>query len=174
MAVIAELSDKMQDYVSALRRYALVLTRNRDAAEDLVQETLVKAIAAADSWDPESNLRVWLFRIMHNTHISAIRKTKVRDAAKPDLPEPVDHTDPTVRVELNQVLDALGQLPEAQRRPIILVALEDMSYAEAASVLDIPMGTLYSRLGRGRAALRKILDQKKEADPKVIRLGEHK
>ncbi|KIC48146.1 hypothetical protein RA29_17735 [Tateyamaria sp. ANG-S1] len=164
----------MQDYVSALRRYALVLTRNRDAAEDLVQETLVKAIAAADSWDPESNLRVWLFRIMHNTHISAIRKTKVRDAAKPDLPEPVDHTDPTVRVELNQVLDALGQLPEAQRRPIILVALEDMSYAEAASVLDIPMGTLYSRLGRGRAALRKILDQKKEADPKVIRLGEHK
>ena len=174
MAVIAELSEKMQDYVTALRRYALVLTRNRDAAEDLVQETLVKAIAAADSWDRDSNLRVWLFRIMHNTHISAVRKAKVRDAAKPDLPEPVDHTDPTLRVQLNQVLDALDQLPEAQRRPIVLIALQEMSYAEAASALDLPLGTLYSRLGRGRAALRRILDEKKEADLKVVHLGERK
>ena len=167
MAVIAELSGKMQDYVSALRRYALVLTRNRDAAEDLVQDTLVKAIAAADSWNPDSNLRVWLFRIMHNTHVSAVRKTKVRDAAKPDLPEPVDRTDPTLRVQVEQVLDALDQLPEAQRRPIVL-----MSYAEAAAALDIPLGTLYSRLGRGRAALRTLLEEKKMNDPKVVRLGE--
>lgn len=174
MAVIAELSEKMQDYVTALRRYALVLTRNRDAAEDLVQETLVKAIAAADSWDRDSNLRVWLFRIMHNTHISTVRKAKVRDAAKPDLPEPVDRTDPTLRVQLNQVLDALDQLPEAQRRPIVLIALQEMSYAEAASALDLPLGTLYSRLGRGRAALRRILDEKKEADLKVVHLGERK
>ena len=172
MAVIAELSGKMQDYVSALRRYALVLTRNRDAAEDLVQDTLVKAIAAANSWNPDSNLRVWLFRIMHNTHVSAVRKTKVRDAAKPDLPEPVDRTDPTLRVQVEQVLDALDQLPEAQRRPIVLIAVQEMSYAEVAAALDIPLGTLYSRIGRGRAALRKILEEKKMNDPKVVRLGE--
>ncbi|WP_189799545.1 RNA polymerase sigma factor [Tateyamaria sp. syn59] len=170
MAVVKELSSKMQEYVTSLKRYALVLTRNRDIADDLVQETLVKAIAAADSWDPNSNLRVWLFRIMHNTHISALRKAKVRQDAKADLPEPVDRSDPSLRVQVNQVLDALDQLPEAQRRPIIMIALNEMSYAEAAEALNVPMGTLYSRLGRGRNALRKILDETDDADPKVVKL----
>jgi RNA polymerase sigma factor (sigma-70 family) len=167
MGVRKELERSIHDYVTSLRRYALVLTRNSTAAEDLVQETLVKAIAASDSWMPGTDLRVWMFRIMHNTHISERRRHVVREQAKFMLPRPIDTTDPTKRIELQQVLDALDQLPEAQRQPIVLVALQEMSYAEAAHTLDVPLGTLYSRLGRGRAALRQIVEGLK---PKRLRL----
>jgi RNA polymerase sigma-70 factor (ECF subfamily) len=164
----AELERRLTDYVTSLRRYALVLTRNRDQAEDLVQETLVKAIAASDSWQPGSDLRVWLFRILHNTFISDRRRAKVRDDARLMLPEPVEETDPTRRIELQQVLDALEQLPEAQRQPIVLVALKEMSYADAARTLDLPLGTFYSRLGRGREALREIVGKVKSTKLKLV------
>ena len=168
MAVRKELERSIHDYTTSLRRYALVLTRNGDAAEDLVQETLVKAIAASDRWEPGTDLRVWMFRIMHNTHISERRRHQVRELAKPLLPKPVDTTDPTMRIELQQVLDALDKLPEAQRQPIALIALQEMSYAEAASILDVPLGTFYSRIGRGRTALRRILGELQSKKPKLV------
>lgn len=151
------ISEDLHEHVGSLRRYALVLTRNRDDAEDLVQETLTKAIAAAHTWQPGNDLRPWLFRIMHNTHVSALRKARVRDAAAPDLVETVAPEHQHGSVELRQVLDALETLPEAQRKPIMLVALSDMSYNDAAKSLDVPLGTFMSRLGRGRAALRKLV-----------------
>lgn len=144
-------------HTASLRRYALVLTRDPTAADDLVQETLMKAIDKADTWQPGTNLRPWLFRIMHNTHISDLRRAKTRSDAAPDLPEPVVPDHQHVQLELKQVLQALDQLPEAQRLPIILIALREMSYAEAARTLDVPLGTFMSRLGRGREALRKIV-----------------
>ena len=147
----------IRTHIASLRRYALVLTRNPGDAEDLVQETLMKAIAKADTLDPSRCLRPWLFRIMHNTHVSGLRRAQVRQAADPDLPEPISPERQHRQIELQQVLDRLDQLPEAQRRPIILVALEDMSYAEAAQSLDVPLGTFMSRLGRGREALRKLV-----------------
>lgn len=168
MDLRAELERRLNDYVTSLRRYALVLTRDRDQAEDLVQETLTKAIAAADSWQPGSDLRVWLFRILHNTHVSERRRARVRDDARLMLPEPTEAADPTKRIELQQVLDALQQLPEAQRLPIVLVALNEMSYAEAAKTLDVPLGTFYSRLGRGREALRRIVGGIKSARLKLV------
>ncbi|TDL86918.1 sigma-70 family RNA polymerase sigma factor [Meridianimarinicoccus aquatilis] len=163
-----ELESRIHEYVVSLRRYAMVLTRNPDAAEDLVQETLTKAIAAAEQWQPGTELRVWLFRILHNTHVSERRRHKVREDARIMLPEPVDTSDPTERIELQQVLDALSELPEAQRLPIVLVALKEMSYADAARTLDLPLGTFYSRLGRGRAALRKIFDTVKTTRLKLV------
>ncbi len=168
VGVRKELERSIHDYTISLRRYALVLTRNGDAAEDLVQETLVKAIAASESWEPGTDLRVWMFRIMHNTHISERRRHQVREQAKPMLPKPVDTTDPTTRIELQQVLDALDQLPEAQRQPIALIALQEMSYAEAARILDVPLGTFYSRIGRGRVALRQIVEGLKPSRPKLV------
>ena len=147
----------IRTHIASLRRYALVLTRESGDAEDLVQETLMKAIAKADTLDPSSCLRPWLFRIMHNTHVSGLRRAQVRKAADPDLPEPISPERQHRQLELKQVLDRLDELPEAQRRPIILVALEDMSYAEAAQSLDVPLGTFMSRLGRGREALRKLV-----------------
>ena len=151
------LKAEVTQHTASLRRYALVLTRDATAADDLVQETLVKAIDKADTWQPGTSLRPWLFRIMHNTHISDLRRTKTRSDAAPDLPEPVVPDHQHTQLELKQVLEALDQLPEAQRKPIILIALREMSYAEAARALDVPLGTFMSRLGRGREALRQIV-----------------
>jgi len=94
---------------------------------------------------------------MHNTHISDLRRAKTRSDAAPDLPEPVVPDHQHTQLELKQVLQALDQLPEAQRKPIILIALREMSYVEAARSLDVPLGTFMSRLGRGREALRRIM-----------------
>ena len=153
------IAEQIHTHVQGLRRYALVLTRNPDDAEDLVQETLTRAIAAAHTWQPGTELRPWLFRILHNAHISGLRRARVRAEAAPDLVEAAVQPDALSRIELAQVLDALETLPEAQRKPILLVALEEMSYAEAARSLDVPLGTFMSRLGRGRAALRKLMGE---------------
>lgn len=162
------LQDQLHEQIAGLRRYALVLTRNRDDAEDLVQDTLTKALDKAHTWQPGTDLRPWLFRILHNTHISNLRKQKVRRVAAVDLPDPVMPETQTVALELKQVLEALEQIPEAQRKPIVLVALEDMSYADAARSLDVPLGTFMSRLGRGRAALRKLLGDMKRGKLQLI------
>ena len=163
MTARAELAEQIHEHVGSLRRYALVLKRNRDAAEDLVQDTLVKAIAAAESWQPGSDMRVWLFRIMHNTNVSDLRKVQVRERAKHELPEPDVAPDASLQLEVRQVLKALEKLPASQRQPIILVALKEMSYAEAAEALNLPLGTFYSRLGRGRAALRRLVEHTTDA-----------
>ena len=151
------LKSELHTHVASLRRYALVLTRDTVAADDLVQETLVKAIAKADTFQPGTDLRPWLFRILHNTHISDLRRAKTRADAAADLPEPIARECQHTQLELKQVLGALEQLPEAQRVPIILIALREMSYAEAARSLDVPLGTFMSRLARGREALRRIV-----------------
>ncbi|MEM1387043.1 MAG: sigma-70 family RNA polymerase sigma factor [Pseudomonadota bacterium] len=163
-----ELEHQIHDYTRALRRYAMVLTRDADMAEDLVQDTLTKAVAAAEQWRPGSDLRVWLFRIMHNTHIDDRRKSKVREDAKPMLADPVHDEDPTKRIELQQVLNALAKLPKAQRDPIVLVALKDMSYSDAARALNVPVGTFFSRLARGRVALRQLTDGMKTAKLRLV------
>jgi RNA polymerase sigma-70 factor (ECF subfamily) len=165
MADNSGIADRLREHVAGLRRYALVLTRDRDRAEDLVQDCLAKAIAAADTWQPGTDLRVWLFRILHNTHVSELRKQRVRREAAPEIPDPVVEADATKRVELQQVLDALDRLPEDQRRAIVLVALEGMSYADAAKALGVPPGTLYSRLGRGREALRRAMNGARDDQP---------
>ncbi|MGY6548740.1 MAG: sigma-70 family RNA polymerase sigma factor [Roseinatronobacter sp.] len=151
------LKAELNAHTKSLRRYAMVLTRDAVQADDLVQETLLKAIDKADTFQPGSDLRPWLFRIMHNTFISDLRRARTRAEAAVDLPDPIAPDCQHRQLELKQVLGALDKLPEAQREPIILIALREMSYAEAARVLDVPLGTFMSRLGRGREALRKIM-----------------
>ncbi len=150
--------EQLNDHVASLRRFALVLTRSRDEAEALVQETLLRAVAAADAWQPGTDLRAWLFKIMHNQHISDMRKRQVREAAQPEFPPPVAQASQSLRVEARQALEALGTLPEAQRQAIVLVALEDMRYQDAAAVMGVPLGTFMSRLARGREALRRLIE----------------
>ncbi|MCC5984949.1 MAG: sigma-70 family RNA polymerase sigma factor [Rhodobacteraceae bacterium] len=166
------LKSELHSHVASLRRYALVLTRDPVAADDLVQETLVKAIAKADTFQPGTDLRPWLFRILHNTHISDLRRARTRADAAPDLPEPIARDCQHTQLELKQVLGALDQLPEAQRMPIILVALREMSYAEAARTLDVPLGTFMSRLGRGREALRGIVRGVKRGELSLLKRKE--
>jgi RNA polymerase sigma factor (sigma-70 family) len=159
--------------VAGLRRYALALTGSRFEAEDLVQDTLARAVAAAASFRKGGNLRSWLFTIMHNAFISSVR---ARRAAERELDDDVLELSqaPTQldRLEVRDVLAALARLPEAQRAALVLIALEDFSYSEAARVLGVPLGTLMSRLARGREALRRAMSE--EAPPQLHIVGDRR
>lgn len=153
------MKDKIGDHVRALRRYALVLTRNAGEAEDLVQEALTKALGGAHLFSPGRDLRVWLFSILHNVHVSRMRRRRVAQRAEAQIDRSgVSAASQTVHMELRQALDCLDRLPEDQRRAVALVALESLSYNQAAAILGIPLGTLMSRLARGREALRRMTD----------------
>lgn len=143
-----------------LRRYARALLGSRTLADDLVQDCLERAWSRFHLWREGSNVRTWLFTIMHNLHANAARSASRRPrtvALEDDLPaQPVRATQED-GLEVALVEDGLARLPEEQRAVILLVGLEDMSYQEAADVLGVPVGTVMSRLHRGRERLREIL-----------------
>lgn len=140
-----------------LRRYARSLTRDESRAEDLVQDTLVRAYARRGSFRAGGNLRGWLLAILHNTFIDGRRRdqaeTRRRDEAAV-LADTAAAPAQEAGIRLQQVRAAFLTLPEEYRAVLHLVAIEGLSYQEAAATLAIPLGTLMSRLGRARAALR--------------------
>jgi len=159
------------DELPRLRRYARALVGNRAAADDLVQDTLERAWARVAQWRPGSDLRAWLFGIMHNLRIDQMRRGGLKESPLEeehhDVPARATQTD---CLELRDVESALARLPDEQRAILLLVALEDMSYEEIAKTLNIPMGTVMSRLSRGRERLRLILDgQSPAANLRVVR-----
>jgi len=146
--------------VPRLRRYAKALTRNADRADDLVQDTLVRAIAKADLWQPGTDIRAWLFTIMHNQHVNTVRRAP-REEATVDIEQVssslVAAADPEAKRQLREVQGALARLPVEQREVVLLVGLEKgMAYETAAQNLGVPIGTVRSRLSRGRDQLRKL------------------
>jgi len=152
--------DGLGDHVIGLRKYALALCRNRDEAEDLVQESLTRAIAGAGSFRPDLPLRPWLFRILKNAFLNGRRaRSREQEGAGGSLESEASMVAPQeTRYELARVLEALERLPLDQRQVLRLVALEELSYAEAAATLGIPIGTLMSRLARGREGLRRMVE----------------
>lgn len=145
-------------HIQRLRRYARALSRNAADADDLVQETLAKAIDRAELFRPGGDLRAWLFGILHNTFISTTRSAgrRPQTVVADTLPDPRLDPDQETRVELRRVLVALQQLPEEQRRVIVMVSIDGMTTDEAAAALGLPVGTVRSRLWRGREALRRL------------------
>ena len=148
------------EQIPHLRRYARALLGDRTMAEDLVQDCLERAWSRLHLWREGSNLRTWLFTIMHNLHANAARSASRRPSTVP-IDEP-GSTAPTRAaqedgLEVASIDAALATLPDEQRQVILLVGLEGMSYQEAAAVLDVPIGTVMSRLHRGRERLRQIL-----------------
>jgi RNA polymerase sigma-70 factor (ECF subfamily) len=147
--------------ISCLRRYARVLTQNTALADDLVQETLVRAIAKQHLWKPGTYLRAWLLTIVHNQNVNQIRLA-IRDSANVDLEACsqafVATTDPIVPRQLRKLQGALGKLPESQRHILLVVGLESVRYDQAAAVLYVPLGTVRLRVLRGREALRQLLN----------------
>ena len=145
--------------IPRLRRYARALTRDVVSADDLVQDCLTRALGKLHLWQEGSYLRAWLFTILHNQYVNHIRRA-VREGAAVALNE----TEPMLsrapqqgkRLELRDLERAITQLPEEQRSVILLVGLEGMRYEEVAAVLDVPVGTIRSRLSRGREALRRL------------------
>ncbi len=142
-----------------LRRYARMLLRDSQAADDLVQSSLERALSRLHLWQPDRPLRPWLLTIMHNLHVSAVRRT-VRAPITLPLDEITALATPARQdnqMDANRVMAAAQSLPEDQRQAVLLVGVEEMSYKEAAEVLGIPVGTLMSRLHRGREQLRRML-----------------
>jgi RNA polymerase sigma-70 factor (ECF subfamily) len=152
--------------IPRLRRYARALTRDLTRADDLVQSCLARAIAKCDLWQPGTDLRAWLFTILHNQHVNDVRRSQ-REGIAVGIEDmaPVLTVRPRALavLELRDLEAAIAKLPEEQRQVILLVGLEGMAYEEVAQTLRIPVGTVRSRLSRGRDQLRRLLDIGKEA-----------
>lgn len=150
----------IEPLIPALRRYAYALVRDHTAADDLVQDTLERALLHWSSRRKDGDLRAWLFAILRNLHVGrhrqALRRGTVVDIDEDELPETAAGQD--IVLETRDVLAALDQLPEEQKSLLLLVGVEDFSYEEAARVLDVPIGTVMSRLSRARRRLRSIVD----------------
>jgi RNA polymerase sigma-70 factor, ECF subfamily len=161
---MSEVHRLIEGEIPRLRRYARALTRSADRADDLVQETLMRAITKLHLWQTGTDLRAWLFTIMHNQHVNIVRRA-MRDGANVDIEQMsaalVATTDPTASRQLRELEKALSCLRDEHREVILLVGLEGMSYEAAAQILDVPVGTVRSRLSRGRDALRVLLDMPK-------------
>jgi RNA polymerase sigma-70 factor, ECF subfamily len=156
------------EHIDSLYRYALMLTRNRDRAEDLVQETYVRAIEAFSRLQKDSNVRGWLFTILRNLWLNELRRQRSGPAfvevdAHIDMAEGLVGNMPNAQKILEshedarRVRAAIAQLPEEFREVLILREFEELSYQEIATVLACPAGTVMSRLGRARARLRVLL-----------------
>ncbi len=148
-------------HLDVLRRYARILTRNGSEADDLVQGALLRAIERQDSFREGADLRVWLMTILHNHHIDRLRShsaATAREAAWADLAPGFAAPAGEHAARLEQLRMALLSLPEDQREALHLVAIEGLSVTEAADILSVPAGTVMSRVGRARAALRRWED----------------
>ena len=145
--------------IPQLRGYARSLSGNRDTADDLVQETLLKAWAARDRFEPGTNIRAWTFIILRNQFLSQVRRARFHGewdeiAADRLLSAPAGQDK---KVELADLERAMRQLPQAQREALILVGAGGFAYEEAATICGCAVGTIKSRVARGRAALESML-----------------
>jgi len=156
-ALETSLHRQIEALIPRLRRYARALTRDAVSADDLVQESLTRALGKIHLWREGTDLRAWLFTILHNQHITFTRR-EARERGSIKLQSccssPALAPDQTARVQLRDLDRAIAKLPEEQRSVILLVGLEGMQYDEAAAVTNLPVGTVRSRVARGRESLR--------------------
>jgi RNA polymerase sigma-70 factor (ECF subfamily) len=150
--------ERIAEHIPRLRRYARALAGDQHAADDLVQDTLERAINKRHLWRPGSDLRAWLFAIMHNVFVNQLRSRQAhpQDALDEDALPAVAPTD-GARLEIRDLQSALALLPAEQREVVLLVGLEQLTYAEVSHALGIPIGTVMSRLFRGRERLRLLV-----------------
>ena len=147
------------EHIQALRRYARVLVGDHADADDLVQESLKRALLYLDGTRAIDNLRAYLFTILHNTRMNMLTRQRREGVKVPVDDEVIRSTGApqSDRLVCLQVLDAIQRLSEEHREVLLLVGVEGMSYREAAEILGVAIGTVMSRLSRARAALRKML-----------------
>ncbi len=155
-----EVQRQLPQLLPRLWRFALRLTRHQADAEDLLQRCCLRALEKRGQWRPDSVLLSWLFSIMHSVWLNELRAAQRRREGSLDggmqIEEVEDHGsagDPEYQMMCRQVVDAVEALPEAQRVVMILVAVEGFSYREAAQILEVPVGTVMSRLSRARLSV---------------------
>jgi RNA polymerase sigma-70 factor (ECF subfamily) len=150
--------EQIAQYIPRLRRYARALVGDQYAADDLVQDTLERAINKRHLWRPGSDLRAWLFAIMHNVFVNQLRSRRSHpEETLEDDALPTVAPSEGARLEIRDLQTALTMLPTEQREIVLLVALEQLTYAEVSHALGIPLGTVMSRLFRGRERLRALM-----------------
>jgi len=162
---VHDLAALIEPHIPALRRYAWALLRDDQAADDLVQDCLERALARWHLRRRDGNLRAWLFAILHNRFISDRRRDARRGVQLPldgEIGGPAA-ADAEAGVARRDLLEGLALLPPEQREVVLLVGVEDLSYDEAARVLGIPIGTVMSRLSRGREKLRRYIEGERPA-----------
>lgn len=160
----------IQDQIPFLRRYARALLREGSLADDLVQDTLERAWNRLHLWQHGSNLRAWLFTIMHNVFVNQRRRIKGYRTVELDdqIVDNRAHAAVEQPLELRDLQNALQQLSVEFREVVLLISLEQLTYEETATVLSIPVGTVMSRLARGREKLRVLLSG--ESVPQLRRI----
>ena len=163
-------AERLVELIPRLRRYARALVGDRASADDLVQDTLERAWAKLHLYRRGTDLRAWLFTLMHNVHVNKVRATRVTDTLEDELPELAQRASQGDALLLRDLDRAIARLPSEQRAVLLLVTLEEMSYEEVARALGIPIGTVMSRLSRAREKLRMMmLGQGAAAKLKVVR-----
>lgn len=162
----AALRTQVLEFLPALRAFARSLTRNRTEADDLVQETLLKALSNMDKFDPGTNLRAWLFTILRNTYYTEIRKRRRENDGMSALAQQDTNIGPSQEwsATLSSLKEALAKLPDDQREALVLVGAAGLSYEEAAAVCGCALGTIKSRVNRARAKLLVLMGAENTAD----------
>jgi RNA polymerase sigma-70 factor (ECF subfamily) len=146
------------EHIPRLRRYARALLGDRYAADDLVQDTLERAWNKFHLWRPGSDLRAWLFAIMHNVFVNQVRSKRSEiEKTMEELPVVAVRATQSDSLEIADVERALRELPDEQREVLLLVAIEEMTYDEVGRALAIPIGTVMSRLSRARERMRRLI-----------------
>jgi RNA polymerase sigma-70 factor, ECF subfamily len=154
----AEFQKQLTDVMPKMRLWALAMSRNSAAADDLVQETAVRALKSHESFAPGTNLSAWLRRIMYNHFVSEIRSNR-RLTSSEELPEMAMRAMQQNRVDIRELNREMERLPKEQQAAIRLIALEDLSYDEVSAITGAAIGTLKSRVHRGRQTLRDRFEQ---------------
>jgi RNA polymerase sigma-70 factor (ECF subfamily) len=167
-----ETLQRIEAEIPRLRRFARYLARDVDLADDLVQECLLRAVSRLDTWEPGTNLRAWLLTILRNVFLTELRRARrapvtsahnnvphdpAQAAAQAAAAEGAHEGEQDFAIYLAAVQRAFDRLSEEHREILALVAIEELTYEEAAAVLAIPIGTVRSRLSRARTALRQLL-----------------
>jgi RNA polymerase sigma-70 factor (ECF subfamily) len=155
--------------IPRLRRYARALVGERAAADDLVQDTLERAWTKLHLYREGTDLRAWLFTVMHNVHVNQVRAARPTAALDEDMPELAQRAVQGDALLVRDLERAIAALPAAQREVLLLVALEDLSYDETARVLGIPIGTVMSRLARAREKVRALMQGKGGGKLQVVK-----
>src|SRR5213083_3096968 len=150
-------AERLVELIPRLRRYARALVGDRASADDLVQDTLERAWAKLHLYRRGTDLRAWLFTVMHNVHVNKVRATRVTDTLEDELPELAQRASQGDELLVRDLDRAIARLPTEQRAVLLLVTLEEMSYEEVSHALGIPIGTVMSRLSRAREKLRAMM-----------------
>jgi RNA polymerase sigma factor (sigma-70 family) len=150
-------AQRLVELIPRLRRYARALVGDRATADDLVQDTLERAWAKLHLYRRGTDLRAWLFTVMHNVHVNRVRASRLTDTLEDEMPELAQRPAQGDALLVRDLERAITRLPDEQRAVLLLVTLEEMSYEQVARTLGIPIGTVMSRLSRARDKLRAMM-----------------